>query len=143
MKIQKSIRGPIAKVLAVSILASAYSLAHAEPGCPAGNCPSPALQATSPATPSLNALAKTPRWIAQRDASLRELLSLWAVSAGWQEPVWNLKPEEDFTLGASFEHDGELNEALPALFEAFPAELNLHVRMYAANRLIVVLQSHE
>jgi hypothetical protein len=141
MKIQKSFRGTFAQVLAASALVSFGALAHAEPGCPSGSCPSPAVQVAPPAASKTSVVVKAPVWFASRDASLRELLAQWAATAGWQEPVWRLKPEEDFTLGASFEHNGELTEALPALFEAFPPEFKLHVRTYAANRLIIVEQT--
>lgn len=141
MKIQKSLRGTILQALATSILASMCAIAQAEPACSSGVCPRPAIPSTPPAAPVLKPVASVPVWAAPREASLRELLSLWATTAGWQEPVWNLKPDEDFTLGASFEHRGELPEALSELFEAFPPDLKLHVRTYAANRLIVVEQA--
>jgi hypothetical protein len=80
-------------------------------------------------------------WVAPRDASLRELLSQWSAKAGWQEPTWSLKPEEDFTLGASMEHDGDVMSAVTALFDAFPAEAKLRVRMYSTNRLMIVEQA--
>jgi hypothetical protein len=141
MKNQKSLRGTIAKVFAASALVSLSASAQAQPGCLASKCASLANPVTAPNVVTAAPVAKTHRWAAPREASLRELLSQWAATAGWQEPVWSLKPEEDFTLGASFEHNGELVEALPALFEAFPSEFKLHVRTYAANRLIVVEQT--
>jgi hypothetical protein len=140
---QKSLRGTIAQVLVSSVFASLCAAAHAEPGCPAGNCLPVVTTTAAPDASSAKTPAKATTWTAQREGSLRELLTQWAAAAGWQEPVWHLKPEEDFTLGASFEHTGELTEAVPALFDAFPAEFNLRVRMYAANRLIVVEQTNE
>lgn len=143
MKIFYSPRGLISRALAAGVFASLCSVAYAESGCPGGTCSTPDAKSAVSATSKTNPVAKAQLWVAPRDVSLRELLSQWAAAEGWQEPVWKLKPEEDFTLGASFEHTGELVEALPALFDAFPTELNLHVRTYAANRLIVVEQTHE
>jgi hypothetical protein len=79
--------------------------------------------------------------VAPRDASLRELLSQWAAKAGWQEPTWTLKPDEDFTLGARLETEGEFPAAVTELFEAFPAEAKLRVRLYTSNRLMIVEQA--
>lgn len=119
---------------------------HAQTICSATNqgpgCTSVAAPAETPPHASLANAAPAPgHWVATREASLRELLSQWSARAGWQEPTWTLKPEEDFTLGASMEFEGEVMGAVTALFDAFPAEAKLRVRMFSTNRLMIVEQA--
>lgn len=73
-----------------------------------------------------------------RGASLRETLQHWAQTAGWQEVVWRLPPDADFTLGASARFQGDFLNATRALVNALGAEANLRVRFHHANRVVVV-----
>lgn len=107
------------------------------PGCPSVAV----IVALAPPASVAHAAPAPGHWVAPRDASLRELLSQWCARAGWQEPTWTLKPEEDFTLGASMEFDGDVAGAVTALFDAFPEEAKLRVRMYSTNRLMIVEQA--
>lgn len=137
-------------LLATSLLAAA-SLSHTAqaqtcsspssgPGCAVARPAVAPLAATAVTRTAVSPVPRT-RWVAPRDASLRELLAQWSAQAGWQEPTWTLKPEEDFTLGASMEFDGDVVGAVTALFDAFPEEAKLRVRMFSTNRLMIVEQA--
>ena len=130
----------VAATLPYTAQAQTCSGQSSGPGCAIA---SSAAVAKPPAVARATAAPAAPRtrWVAPRDASLRELLSQWSAQAGWQEPTWTLKPEEDFTLGASMEYEGDISGAVGALFDAFPAEAGLRVRMFSTNRLMIVEQA--
>lgn len=73
-----------------------------------------------------------------RGASLRETLQRWAQAAGWQEVVWKLPADTDFTLGAAARFQGDFLSATRSLVNALGAEANLRVRFHHANRVVVV-----
>ena len=75
---------------------------------------------------------------AYRGASLRETLQRWASAAGWQEVVWKLPADTDFTLGAAARFQGDFLSATRSLVNALGAEANLRVRFHHANRVVVV-----
>lgn len=134
--------------LALSALVFGPLTAHAQSPCSQGiagpGCPPQSLTAAQGMTvtsATQTGEAVTGHWTATRDGSLRDLLTQWSTRAGWQEPTWTLKPDEDFTLGASMGFDGDFAGAVTALFDAFPPETKLRVRLYLTNRLMIVEQA--
>lgn len=75
---------------------------------------------------------------ARRGESLRITLARWANAAGWQEPVWQLPEDTDFTLGATGAFEGDFLSSTKALINALGHEANLRVRFHHANRVLVV-----
>lgn len=88
-----------------------------------------------------NIVPKTPAsglFEAVRGASLHATLDRWAKASGWQEVVWQLPPETDFTLGASARFEGDFLSSTKALIQALGDEANLRARFHHANLVLVV-----
>lgn len=90
----------------------------------------------SPAYP----LAGNGIYEAVRGASLRQTLQRWAQVSGWQDIVWKLPNEADYTLGASARFKGDFLSATRALIDALGPEANLRVSIHHPNRVVVVEQ---
>ena len=73
-----------------------------------------------------------------RGASLRATLQRWAQASGWQDVVWKLPGDTDFTLGATARFQGDFLSATRSLVNALGSEANLKVRIHHANRVFVV-----
>ena len=73
-----------------------------------------------------------------RGASLRATLQRWARASEWQDIVWKLPDDTDFTLGATARFQGDFLSATRSLVNALGTEANLKIRIHHANRVIVV-----
>ena len=91
--------------------------------------------------PRADTLVKTPvngLYEAVKGASLRATLQRWAHASGWQDIVWKLPEDTDFTLGATARFQGDFLSATRSLINALGSEANLRVKLHHANRVLVV-----
>jgi hypothetical protein len=119
-------------VLALSL--GCASLSHAQ-ATPSGYT---SLEGYSENVGSADGSPAIPEFKAERGASLRTTLELWAEQAGWQPLSWKLPEETDFTLGASHTFKGDFVSVTRAFVAALGPEAELRVAFNQGNLLMVV-----
>ncbi|MDO8416468.1 MAG: TcpQ domain-containing protein [Agitococcus sp.] len=77
-------------------------------------------------------------YVALKGASLRATLENWAQISGWQEVIWKLPPDTDFTLGATGRYEGDFVSVTKALVASFGEEAKLRVHFHGANKVVSV-----
>lgn len=78
------------------------------------------------------------KWVVTRNASLKETLRAWSKLAGWDDPVFMLPENKDYTLKASMEHVGDFLSAVTALFESIPENIPITGEARVLNKVIIV-----
>ena len=92
---------------------------------------------------TLNKQPASISYVALKGASLRATLEHWAKISVWQEVVWKLPADTDFTLGASGRYEGDFLSVTKELISSFGSEGKLRIQFHSANKVVSVEEDLE
>jgi hypothetical protein len=126
------------KILVVLLFTVLSTTINAAPSVPKDYIPLD--QAGAPSNPRVEAEQSGALFEVARGASLRQTLGRWSRIAGWQDVVWQLPEDTDFSVGASARFQGDFVGAIRSLMAAIGPETNIRVRVHYGNNVLVVEQ---